>query len=112
MSNFFFNCLRYRVSLLDGYFLVIEARTHGWVHAVLNYIGPNEDQGIKIYHNGEHIANGTKTFQQRSRVNGRIIIGKVAYMLSTHYASLLVDSLLFFNRALTEEEITMLSQLD
>ena len=72
----------------------------------------NNEQGITVYHNGEHIRNATKSFHQLGRVNGRIIIGKVGYMISSYYASVLVDGLLFFNRALTEEEITMLSQLN
>ena len=71
----------------------------------------NNQQGINVYHNGEHIGNSTKSFQQSGGVNGRIIIGKVGY-ISRYYASALVDGLLFFNRALTEEEITMLSQLN
>ena len=63
----------------------------------------NNEQGITVYHNGQHFGNATKSFQQSGRVNGRIIIGKVEYMISRYYASVLVDGLLFFNRALTEE---------
>ena len=110
LSRFFLTCLRYLVSLLDGYFIFLETKSFHWRHSVLNYIGPNDHQGINIYHDGGHVGNGTKTVKQTSRVNGRIIIGKVTYEQRGFYASVQVDELLFYNRALTEEEITMLSQ--
>ena len=106
----FVTCFSYVVALLDGYFRVLETRNNHWLHAVLNYIGPNDHQGINVYHNGGHIGNSTKNFGQHGRSNGRIFIGKLAYEINDHYASVEVDELLFYNRALTEDEITMLSE--
>ena len=46
------NYSRHSVYLPDGHFEFLEPPTSGWVHAVLNFIGPNEGQGIRIYNDG------------------------------------------------------------
>ena len=76
---------------------------------MLNFIGPNNGQGISIYQDGEHKGNETTKDSTSSPdpSSGRIVIGR---LLNGHYASVQVDELLFFNQTLTESEITMLSQ--
>ena len=84
-------------------------RSSGWVHSVLNFIGPNNGQGISVYQDGQHKGNATTKDSTSSSDPsiGRIVIGR---LLNGHYASVQVDELLFFNQTLTESEITMLNQ--
>lgn len=87
----------------------------GWFHTVINFIGPDEGEGIRIYHDGVSVANGTtKSYlacdQSACRPDGRIVVGRDNTRIDTGYCSLQVDELAFFNKALSQEEITMLSQ--
>ena len=54
--------------------------TSNWVHAVMNFIGPNEGQGIRVYNDGNLIGNDTtKSNGAFPLSNGRIQIGRVQY---------------------------------
>ena len=46
---------RYEVRLPDGFFQLNDRPGTGWNHIVLNYIGPDEGQGITLYNNGNRI---------------------------------------------------------
>ena len=83
-----------------------------WLHFVLNFIGPNDGEGIRIYLDGEMVQSVTAAggFRIPPR-HSRIIIGRSTIdSYFGRYASLQMDELLFFNQALSEEEIAMLSQ--
>ena len=108
---------RYQVNLPIGHFEVNVNRTTNWVHAVMNYVGPNEGQGIRIYNDGELVGSDTtKTNEANLPSDGRIIIGRADLNIVgtagflTFYASVEVDEFLVFNRTLTEPEIILLNQ--
>ena len=82
-----------------------------WFHIVLNFIGTNAGEGFRIYHGGELVANSTRLISNRfPRIQGSIVIGRAFSTQDERYSSIQVDHLLFFNQALTEEEIKMLSR--
>ena len=113
-------CFRYSVHLPVGHFEVIvtrTTRTPSWVHAVMNYVGPNEGQGIRIYNDGQLVGSDTtKTNEANLPSDGRIVIGRADLHLvgTTTFlsfsASVEVDELLIFHRTLTEPEIILLKQ--
>ena len=81
----------------------------------MNYLGPNEGEGIRIYNNGIEVRNDTTTgtgvcILEPCLPDGQIVIGRAYTRMSTLYVSLEVDELAFFNTALSQDEITMLSQ--
>ena len=83
----------------------------------MNFIGPNEGQGIRIYNDGQLIGSDTtKTNETNLPSDGRIVIGRADLNhigtpnFFTLYASVEVDELLIYNRTLTEPEIILLKQ--
>ena len=103
---------RYLVAMSPGHFSVSTGRANNvWVHAVLNFLGPNNQEGISIYQNGQHVGNHATITQSSSNApDGRIVVGRVLTGVNNYYASVQVDELLFFNQTLTEAEIRLLSQ--
>ena len=102
--------------LLDGLFEKSGVvSSNQWFHLVINFIGPNAGEGFQIYHDGINVLNDTtKATNSNSRRylppnNGRIVTGRYRVDLDAWYASVQVDELLFYNRTLTEPEITILS---
>ena len=94
-----------------GHFTVSVGKSNEWVHGVLNFLGPNDGEGIRIYQNGKHVGNHTTVIQSSTtEPNGRIAIERAFTEIHNYYASVQVDELLFFNHSLTEQEIRMLSQ--
>ena len=86
-------------------------KPNDWKHIVLNFIGPNDGEGIRVYEDGSLIdRDNTKYNLRRSASNGRISLGRFIARHGTYYASAQVDELMFFNQSLTEAEIRMLSQ--
>ena len=80
----------------------------GWFHIVGNYIGPNDDEGFKIYYDGTEVASDTtKSLVSRSPGDGRIVVGRqyTDRDQDNSYASLEVDELIFFNAALTSDHV-------
>ena len=86
-----------------------------WIHAVLNFIGTNDEEVIRIYNNGVQVTNEEigQTNRTQSTSDGRIVIGRLYTNEDedSDYASVQVDELLFFNQTLTEPEIAMLSKI-
>ena len=92
--------------MLNGRFVTSVAAPTGWTHIVLNYIGPNNGQGIEIYHNGVQIRNdATKSGATRSSGDCKVVIGRLYADTDDWYGSVDVDELLFFNQKLTDQEI-------
>ena len=84
-------------------------------HNVINFIGPAEGEGIRIYQDGVQVANDTtKSYgicqTAVCRPDGRIVVGRSQTRQARNFCSLQIDELAFFSEALSEEEITMLSQ--
>ena len=94
-----------------GHFTKFITKPSGWIHVVLNFIGPNEGEGIRIYHDGVQAGSKT-TIGGKSKNNGnrRIVIGRNFAGSPDIHSSVQVDELLFFNEVLTDDEITMLSR--
>ena len=77
----------------------------------VNFIGPNNGEGLRVYHDGKLVANINRKWKYRlSSVDGRIVIGGLGIGFGNRYTSLHVDDLVFFNQPLSEEEIVMLNQ--
>ena len=81
-----------------------------WTHMVVNYIGPNDGEGIMTYYNGREVeCDTTKTARNVSAGDGRIVIGRRWTDKTGNYASVKVDELFFFNQTLTMDEIRSLA---
>ena len=79
---------------------------------MLNYIGPNNGEGIRGYINGEQVAiDTTKTPQSPLAGDGRIVIGRRFTDVDEKYASVQVDELIFFNKSLKTAEIDAIFNL-
>ena len=121
------SCFSFDVNLPDGKFVAFYYKSNGWTHLVLNYIGPNDGAGIKMYINGAEVARDTtkdthprpagteeesdttKYGGSYSAGDGRIVVGRYYTNQDRYYASVQVDELLFFNQTLTAAEIEALS---
>ena len=78
----------------------------GWIHIVLNYLGPNDGEGIRMFYNGAEVASdATKDMYPRSPGDGRIVVGRFNTDMDKDYASVQVDELIYFNAALTSDEV-------
>ena len=105
----FIICSRYGVHLLDGLFYGEADKQGDWFHVVLNFIGPSD--GIKIYHERVKVITGaSRTAGNCTQGDRRTVIGRRFSELDERYASVQMDELLFFNEALTEDEIIMLGE--
>ena len=102
-------CCSFEILLQDGAFGTGTPKPSGWTHIVLNYLGPNNGQGIRIYHNGTEVASDTtKASHGFSAGDGRIAVGRYRTNRNDHYGNAQVDELIFFNQALSQDDITML----
>ena len=84
----------------------------------MNFIGPGEDQGIRIYHDGNSV-NGTNWRRHRPTARPtdpktiKITIGREIHAnLHIELPSVQLDELLLFNKVLTAAEITILSNVE
>ena len=97
---------RYSIHTLDGYFSTAINQPIGWTHIVLNYIEPNNGQGIRIYH--DSILTGSDDTMQVSNYStgdGRVVVGRQETNNDFGYIGVDVDELLFFNEKLSDQEI-------
>ena len=76
----------------------------------MNFIGPNDGEGFRVYHDGVIVRNET-TKQSGGGVqnNGRLTIGRQLTDYDASYVDIQVDELMIFNKALTLTEIRILS---
>ena len=76
----------------------------------MNYRGPNNGEGITVYHDGVNIGSDTtKDSDSRARPSGVVKIGRLYDEPGAPvYGSAHVDELLFFNCMLSESEIVMI----
>ena len=102
---------RVDVWLTDGYFYTSNPTPTGWFHIVLNYIGPNNGEGIRMFINGAEVASKTTksvSSYTPSSGDGRIIVGRTFTNSYERYTSLQIDELVYFNQDLNTEEIIQL----
>ena len=73
---------------------------------MLNYIGPNSEQGIKVYIDGSEVARDTEwSAKSGSGVDGQIVVGRMHPDVDDDlYISMLIDELIFFNQALAPSD--------
>ena len=86
--------------------------TTNWAHIVLNYIGPDDGQGIRIYRDGSpYYGSETKDGGNYSPGDGNVILGRYYedfYQDSDPYTGASIDELLFFNETLNSTEVAAL----
>ena len=101
---------RFLLALADRNFLINVAIPSGWTHLGLNYIGPNNGQGIRVYYDGAQAGSDKmkypKTYQPGA---SRVILGRELINVDAGYASVDVDELFFFNEALSDQNIQHLN---
>ena len=98
--------VRFELILLDGYFFTYHTKQIGWTHIVLNYIGPNDGEGIRFYKDGAEVASvAIKSGGPYSAGDGRIVVGRVYTEVNGNFASVQFDELIYFNAALTDADV-------
>ena len=108
---------RYIVFILGARFLVLYPKPTDWFHVVLNYFGPDDGEGIKVYHNGEEVGSDTTRFplpETNTPGEGRMALGRDPIgdeEFYGFYGSVEVEDLRFFNQNLTAEAIETLSKI-
>ena len=88
---------------------------------MINFIGPNDGQGFEVYNDGVQVQGreidgvqleGTNIIgsTEHPSADGTIVLGRSYTNSNQSYSSVYIDELYFFNRCLTEEQISSLSQ--
>ena len=97
----------------DGHFFVILNNVLPiWTHIVLNYIGPDNGQGIIIYQDGEEsVKEINKSGGTNPPGSSRVVVGRRYSDEDTDYTTVLVDELLFFNWKLTIQDIQQIANM-
>ena len=76
---------------------------------MMNYIGPNDGQGIGIYYNGQEVTSSTtKEEGVYPAGDGRTVVGRRYTDQDRGYTSMQIDELIFFNKALRATDIKLL----
>ena len=82
------------------------AKPTGWTHMMMIYNGNGQGKGVTLYYNGAEVkgstTNGGGSF---SAGDGRIVVGRFHTDEDERYSSVELDELIFFNRALSKDEI-------
>ena len=104
---FFF---RLQIYLTEGGFFYDINPPITWTHIVLNYIGPNDGQGIQVYEDGSLTGRDTSKSDQLTEIqgDGSLVLGRLVTNADRHYSSVEVDELLLFNEALSPEMVYQL----
>ena len=77
----------------------------------MNYFGPNDGQGIRVYQDAELVAIAATLYTQHtSPGDGEIAIGKLHIETPGDYGSVVVDEMVFFEETLGIDEIRVLSE--
>ena len=105
-------CYRFQIFLPDRHFVATSSPRTGWTHFVLNYLGPNDGEGIMIFNDGVNVTSDTtKGGALLSAGDGRIVVGRTYTNRDEEYASVRMDKLLFFNQTLSTTDIIALNNL-
>ena len=78
---------------------------------MLNYLGPSDSEGIKVYRDGAEEPDVTKNDVACSTGDGRVVIGCAFPDADCFYGTFKIDELIFFNQTLTPEEILILGSV-
>ena len=106
----FFTNISVVLQVMDGWLQIVDVGqvSSEWTHIVLNYIGPNDGQGIRIYLDG--VLTGSDDTKSLDRDpsppgEGRIVVGREFTHFDDKYASVTLDELLIFNQTLSDQQI-------
>ena len=112
----FFTNISVVLQVMDGWFHIVDVGqvSSQWTHVVLNYIGPNDGQGIRIYEDG--VLTGSDDTKSLGRDpspqgEGRIVVGREFTHFDDKYASVTLDELLIFNQTLSDQQILDLKDM-
>ena len=88
-------------------FSAIHPKPSGWTHTVMNYAGPNEGDGVRIFFDGAEVARDTTidVIPKRTSTSRTLIVGRYYYHWDTRYSAIQVDELMLFNHTLSMDEI-------
>ena len=76
---------------------------------MVNYIGPDDGQGIRVYFDGLEMKRDTTKYEELySAGSGSIIVGRLKTNLDKDYTSIMIDELIFFNSSLDTADIRAL----
>ena len=104
---FFF---RFRIHLPEtfieaGHYLPTE-----WTHIVMNYLGPNNDEAIRILYNAKEVESYMGTYSRSySTGDGRVVVGRHHPDRHQQNPSVQLDELLFFNQTLSPADVITLN---
>ena len=94
---------------MNGLYFTSTYKPNGWFHLVVNFIGQDNGQGVRIYYDGELKATDTSKYGSAYNPgDGRIVIGRYSTNSNAHYNSVQMDELLIFNHSLGDTEIDLL----
>ena len=84
-----------------------------WYHIVFNFSGENTSDAVKIYHDGVPVAglNLSRVLPSINFADGTIFLNRALTSQMGTYGSFQIAQLLFFNQALIDTEIAMLSNI-
>ena len=101
-------CCSFEILRQDVTFGTGTPKPSGWTHIVVNYLGPNNGEGNRIYYNGTEVARSTTKTSHGFSAGDGIVVGRYRTNINNHYGNVQVDELIFFNEALSQDDITML----
>ena len=76
----------------------------GWTHIALTVLSPRYTEHVRMFINGE-VAKDTSRFTRWHSGDGRIVIGREFTDRDEGYTSMHIDELIFFNQALTDDNV-------
>ena len=98
---------RYHVYLADEYFIIGTSKQSGWIHVVLNYIGPSD--GIRLFYDGAEVKSDTvKDAASVPSGDAGIVVGRRYTDIDSYYGNVKIDELIFFDQDLSSEDIQLI----
>ena len=71
-----FLLFRFFLAPNDAFYHIVIPKSSSWTHFVMNYLGPESYQGVRLYENGELVGNDTFAGLRSTLTgNGRIVVG-------------------------------------
>ena len=96
------------INVLNGNFMVGVPIYDDWTHVVMNFVGPNDEEGLKGYSDGRLWDTDSSLLSWTFLPgDGRIVVGRTYADNSADifYANYDLDELFIFNEKLSEDQI-------
>ena len=101
------------VGTASSMFSINQYAPTGWTHVVLNYLGPNTGEGVRLFYDAIEVkGHSVFIFYLNPPDHNRIVVGRMYTDENERYTSIQIDELRFFNQNLTLEEIGLLYYQD